>query len=65
MNNIFQQSRDFSMISEGAWTDWCTMTYTKGELIQRFQQVLRGSMSSEMYIKERALPFALDVEGGE
>ena len=53
------------MISEGAWTDWCTMTYTKGELIQRFQQVLRGSMSSEMYIKERALPFALDVEGGE
>jgi len=44
------------------------MAYTKGELIQRLQQVLRGSMDSGMYIKEREYlgpPFALDVKGGE
>jgi hypothetical protein len=35
---------------------------------QRFQQVLRGSMDSRMFIKEREYlgpPFALDVKGGE
>ena len=50
-----------------AWTDWYTLAYTKGELIQRFQQVLRGSMDSGMFIKEREYlgpPFALDVKGG-
>ena len=44
------------------------MAYTKGELIQRLQQVLRGSMDSGMYIKEREYlgpPFAVDVKGGE
>ena len=56
------------MYSEEAWTDWHTLAYTKGKLIQRFQQVLRGSMDSGMFIKEREYlgpPFALDVKGGE
>jgi len=68
MNNTLQQSRDFSMYSKGAWTDWYTLAYTKGDLIQRFLQVLRGSMVSGMFIKEREYlgpPFALDVKGGE
>jgi len=68
MNKHIQQSRDFSMFSERAWSDWYTMAHTKGEHIQRLQQVLRGSMDSGMHIKERAylgLPFALDVKGGE
>jgi len=40
----------------------------KGELIQRFQQALRGSMNNIMLILEReylGFPFALDVKGGE
>jgi len=44
------------------------MAHTKGELIQRLQQVLRESMDSRMDIKERVCldpPFALDVKGGE
>jgi len=68
MNKHIQQSRDFSMFSERAWSDWYTMAHTKGEFIQRLQQVLRGSMDSRMYIKERVcldMPFALDVKGGE
>ena len=32
--------------------DWYILAYTKGELNQRFQQVLRGSMDSGMYSKE-------------
>jgi len=39
-----------------------------GELIQRFQQVLKGSMNSGMLILEREYlgsPFSLDVKGGE
>jgi len=50
MNITLQQSRDFSMYSEEAWTKWYTLAYTKGELIQRFQQVLGGSMGSGMFI---------------
>ena len=68
MNNTLQQSRDFSMYSGEAWSDWYTLAYTEEELIQRFQQVLRGSMDSRMFIKKRehlGLPFALDVKGGE
>ena len=43
------------------------MAYTKGELNQRFQKVLRGSMDSGMYIKEenilvRPCPFMLKGE---
>jgi len=40
------------------------MVDTKGELIQRFQQVLRGSMDRKgrEYLGP---PFALDVKGGE
>ena len=41
------------MYSGGAWTDWYTLAYTKRELIQRFQQVLRGSMDNGMFIKEK------------
>jgi len=48
MNKHIQQSRDFSMFSKRAWSDWCTMAYTKGELFQRLQQVLKGSMDSRM-----------------
>jgi len=53
-----------SMYSRGAWTDWYTLAYTKGELIQKFQQALRGSMDSKgrEYLGP---PFALDVKGGE
>jgi len=40
------------MYSQGPWTDWYTLAYIKGELNQRFQQVLKGSMDSGMYIKE-------------
>jgi len=68
MNNTLQQSRDFRMYLEGTWTDWYTLAYTKGEPNQIFQQGLRGSMDSKMFIKEREyldLPFALDVKGGE
>ena len=50
MNNTLQQSRDFNMYSEEPWTEWYTLAYTKGELIQRFQQVLRGSMGSRMFL---------------
>ena len=56
------------MYSGGAWTDWYTLAYTKGELIQKFQQVLKGSMNNGMLILKReylGLPFALDVKGGE
>jgi len=56
------------MYSEEAWIDWYTLAYTKGELIQRIHQVLRGSMDSRMFIKEREYigpPFSLDVKGGE
>lgn len=56
------------MYSEGAWIDWYTLAYTKGDLIQRFQHVLKGSIDNEMFIKEREYlgpPFALDVKGGE
>jgi len=52
----------------GAWTHWYTLGYTKGELIQKFQQALRGSMETRKFIKGReylGLPFALDVKGGE
>jgi len=68
MNSSLQQSRNFSMYSKGAWSNWHILAYTKGELTQRFQQVLRGSMDRGMFIKEReylGLPFALDVKGGE
>jgi len=52
------------MYSRGAWIDWYTLAYIKGELIQIFQQALRGSMVSKgrEYL---GLPFALDVKGGE
>jgi len=66
MNNTLQQSKDFSMYSEGAWTDWYILAYTKGELNQRFQQVLRGSMDNIMYIKEENIlvcPFPLMSKG--
>ena len=52
MNNTLQRSRDFSMYSEGAWTDWYILACIKGELNQKLQHVLRGSMGSRMYIKE-------------
>jgi len=35
------------MYSRGAWIDWYTLAYRKGELIQKFQQALRGSMVSK------------------
>jgi len=41
---------------------------TKGEINQRIQHVLRGSMDNILYIKGRKYhgpPFALDVKGGE
>jgi len=50
MNNTLQQSKDFSMYSEEAWTEWYTLAYTKGELFQIFQQVLRESMGSGMFL---------------
>ena len=64
MNNTLQQSRDFSMYSRRAWTDWYTLAYTKGKLIQKFQQALRASMDSKgrEYLGP---PFSLDVKGGE
>ena len=46
------QIRNFSMYSGGAWTDWYTLAYTKGEHIWRFQQVLKGSMYIKRYTKE-------------
>ena len=68
MNSTLQQNKEFNIYLEGAWTDSYTFTYTKEELIQRFQQVPRGSMESGRFIKEReylVLPFALDFKGGE
>ena len=50
MNNTIQQEQSFQHV---AWIDWYTLAYTKGELIQRFQQVLRGSMNSGMLILEK------------
>jgi len=61
MKSTIQQEQSFHHV---AWTDW----YTLGELIQRFQPVLRGSINSKMLILEREYlgsPFALDVKGGE
>jgi len=65
MNNTIQQKQSFQHVAR---TNWYTVAYTKGELIQRFQQVLRGSMNSGMRILEREYlgsPFSLDVKGGE
>jgi len=50
MNNTLQQSRDFSMYSEEAWTERYTLAYTKGKLFQRFQQVLKGSMGNRIFL---------------
>ena len=40
------------MCSGGAWMYWYILACTKGELNQRFQQVLKGSMDSKRYTKE-------------
>jgi len=42
MNITLQQSRDFNMYSEEAWTKW----YTKGELIQRLSAGTLGKRLS-------------------
>jgi len=52
--------------SGGAWIDWYTLAYTKGEHIWRFQQVLRGSMDNRRYTKEENIlvhPFPLMSKG--
>ena len=52
----------------GAWTDWYILTCTKGELNQRFQHVLMGSMDSVMNTKWREYlnpHIALNVKGRE
>ena len=59
-----QQNREFSVYSGGASTDWYTLAYTKGELIQKFQQALMGSMDSKGR-EYPGPPFSLEVKGGE
>ena len=51
------------MYSGGALTDWYTLASTKGEIIQRFQQVLRGSMDSGMILakEENILVYPLPL----
>jgi len=52
----------------GAWTDCYILEYPKGELNQRFQQVLRGEYGQKKIYQGRELlgfPFALHVKGGE
>ena len=39
--------------SGGALTDWYTLASTKGEIIQRLQQVLRRSMDSGMILQRK------------
>jgi len=56
------------MCSEGAWTDWYILAYTKGELNQKLQHVLRGEYGQQNVYKRREYlgsPFAFDVKGGE
>jgi len=52
----------------GRWTVSVHLSIYKGEIDQRIQNILRGSMDIIMYVKGReylGLPFALDVKGGE
>jgi len=40
------------MCSGEAWTNLYIFAHTKGELNQKLEHVLRGSMDNRMYIKE-------------
>jgi len=40
------------MCSGEAWMDWYILAHTKGELNQKLEHVLKGSMDNRMYIKE-------------